>query len=288
MTMQEIMGRNMQALTQMEAVAALIARLKLDASSQPGDPRVREQLDRVVDAMGLTDVIAALQSQERMTVIGATSTMMAQALDLVAEPGRAPGWSFTDPMIIQGIGGGSTMVAGIIAGGAIGKPDARILDIGTGVGLLAVAFCRTFPESTVVGIDPWEPSLAFARKNVADAGLDARIALLQTTIEHFDDADGFDLVWMPVMFLAEAILDDALAHAVRALRPGGELVMGRFISGGDPLTAALGDLRTVRSGGTLLTEQESAARLERAGLIDVRELPRTTPAPLGFTVGRKP
>jgi tRNA1(Val) A37 N6-methylase TrmN6 len=49
------------------------------------------------------------------------------------------------------------------------------LDVGTGVGLLAVAAARVWPAATIVGIDPWEPSLERARANVAQAGLDGRM-----------------------------------------------------------------------------------------------------------------
>ena len=59
----------------------------------------------------------------------------------------------------------------------------RVLDVGTGVGVLAVAFCRRFPNATVVGIDPRELSLEMARQNVAAAGFDSRITLRQTRIE---------------------------------------------------------------------------------------------------------
>src|SRR5438093_1390312 len=47
--------------------------------------------------------------------------------------------------------------------------------LGTGVWAFRVAFCGSFPLSTVVGIDPWELSLEMARQNVAVAGLASRI-----------------------------------------------------------------------------------------------------------------
>jgi len=283
----ELLTLTTRLLTQAESLASLVARLKLDAAGEPGDSEVTAQLDRVVDAIGATELCANLDERQRATVIGHATTMLRQAIELIDDPLRPGGWFYTDPQILQGQGASSTVVADLVAGAGIGRPDARILDIGTGVGALAVAFCRRFPNSTVVGIDPWELSLEMARQNVAAAGLDPRITLRQTRIEAFDDGSGFDLVWMPVIFLRRAVLDDALRAAVAAMRPGAEIVLGRYTGSDDPIVGALGDLRTIRSGGTLLGPADTRALLEGAGLVDVREIDRTWPAPLGLTTGRR-
>jgi precorrin-6B methylase 2 len=284
----ELQTLTTRLLTQAEALAALVARLKLDATGEPGDPEVTAQLDHVLDLIGATDLRVNLDEQERTTLIGHATTMLRQAMDLVDDPVRPGGWYYTDPQIIQGQGASSAIVAQLIAGAGIGRHDARILDIGTGVGALAVAFCRAFPDSTVVGIDTWELSLELARQNVAAAGLSSRITLRQTSIEAFEVVDGFDLVWMPVIFLSRAILEDAVARAVAAMRPGAQIVLGRYTGSDDPLVGALGDLRTIRSGGTLLKPSDTRALLEGAGLLDVHEVDRTWPAPIGLTTGRRP
>jgi 2-polyprenyl-3-methyl-5-hydroxy-6-metoxy-1,4-benzoquinol methylase len=283
----ELLTLTTRLLTQAESLASLVARLKLDAAGEPGDSEVTSQLDRVVDAIGATDLCANLDERQRATVIGHATTMLRQAIELIDDPLRPGGWFYTDPQILQGQGASSTIAADLVAGAGIGRPDARILDIGTGVGALAVAFCRRFPSSTVVGIDPWELSLEMARQNVAAAGLDSRITLRQTRIEDFEDDSGFDLVWMPVIFLRRAVLDDALRAAVAAMRPGAEIVLGRYTGSDDPIVGALGDLRTIRSGGTLLGPADTRALLGGAGLVDVREIDRTWPAPLGLTTGRR-
>ncbi len=283
--LQALTGR---LITQAEALAGLVARLKLDASSEPGDPAVTAQLDRVLDLIGATDLCANLDERQRTTVIGHATTMLRQAMDLIEDPVRPGGWYYTDPQIIQGQGASSMIVAQLIAGAGIGTDDARILDIGTGVGALAVAFCRAFPCSAVVGIDTWELSLELARQNVAVAGLGSRITLRQTGIEAFEDDEGFDLVWMPVIFLSRAILEDAVRRAVAAMRPGAQIVLGRYAGSDDPLVGVLGDLRTIRSGGTLLGPGDTRAHLVGAGLVDVREIERTWPAPIGLTAGRRP
>lgn len=284
----ELQALTTRLITQAEALAALVARLRLDATGEPGDPEVTAQLDRVVDLIGATDLCTDLDERERTTVIGHATTMLRQAMDLIDDPVRPGGWYYTDPQIIQGQGASSVIVAQLIAGAGIGRHDARILDIGTGVGALAVAFCRAFPASTVVGIDPWELSLELARQKVAAAGLASRITLRQTQIEAFEDDEGFDLVWMPVIFLSRAILENAVVRAVAAMRPGAQLVLGRYAGSDDPLVGVLGDLRTIRSGGTLLDASDTRALLEGAGLVDVREIERTWSAPIGLTAGRRP
>lgn len=287
-TFHEMQALTTRLITQAEVLAALVARLKLSATGEPGDPEVTAQLDRVLDLIGATDLCTTLDEWERTTVIGHVTTMLRQAMDLIDDPVRPGGWYYSDPQIIQGQGASSVMVAQLIAGAGIGRHDARILDIGTGVGALAVAFCRAFPSSTVVGIDPWELSLELAHQNVAAAGLGSRITLRRTPIEAFDDDEGFDLLWMPVIFLSRAILEYAVVRAVAAMRPGAEIVLGRYAGSDDPLVGVVGDLRTIRSGGTLLDASDTRALLEGAGLVEVREIDRTWPAPIGLTVGRRP
>jgi 2-polyprenyl-3-methyl-5-hydroxy-6-metoxy-1,4-benzoquinol methylase len=285
----ELQALTMRLVTDAEAAAALVARLKMDAAAEPGDPEVAAQLDRIVDLLGATDLCANLDERERTTVIGHATTILRQAIELIDDPVRPGGWYYTDSQILQGQGASSMIVAHLIAGAGIAVGyDARILDIGTGVGLLAVAFCRTFPGSTVVGIDTWELSLELARQNVAAAGFGSRITLRQTPIDAFEDDERFDLVWMPVIFLSRAILENAVARAVAAMRPGAQIVLGRYTGSDDPLAGALGDLRTIRSGGTLLGPSGTRALLEDEGLIDVREIERTWPAPIGLTTGRRP
>jgi precorrin-6B methylase 2 len=283
----EMQALTMRLVTEAESLAALVARLKLDAAGEPGDPEVTAQLDRVMGLIGATELRANLEERERATVIGHATTMLRQAIDLIDDPVRPGGWYYTDPQILQGQGASSVIIAQLIAGAGIGDHDARILDIGTGVGALAMAFYRTFPDSTVVGIDTWELSLELARHNVAAAGLGSRITLRATPIDAFEDDDGFDLVWMPLIFMSPAILDDAVAHAIAAMRPGAQIVLGRYAGPDDPVANALGGLRTVRSGGTLLNSSDTRALLQRAGLVDVHDVDRTWPAPIELTAGRR-
>jgi tRNA A58 N-methylase Trm61 len=180
------------------------------------------------------------------------------------------------------------LVATLLSDLGVTPPGARILDVGTGVAGLAVAFCRTVPDATVVGIDPWPPALELARRNVASAELESRVTLVETTIQDFEDPDGFDLAWLPSFFVPEPFLDDAMRRIHELLRPGGRIVVGvRSADETDPLEAVTDDLMTVRSGGFVLDPGRAIARLEQAGFGDIHELERTWNPPLRFVVGRR-
>jgi len=279
------MGLANRLLTNAQALAAVVARLRLDELGEDGDPAVRTQLDRVVEALGAREHLDGLEAPERAVVASFVRSYLAQALDLVEEPARAGAWSYADPVLLRAQGSASAVVARLIDEAGLGSPGARILDVGTGVGGLAIAFCAAFPDSTVVGVDPWEPALAIARESVAEAGLEDRITLVAARIEEFDDPAGFDLVWLPSFFIPEPVVDPALERIRSVLRPGGTLVVGAtYADGDDPLAAAVDDLFTVRSGGSVLTAQDALGRLGRAGYEEVKEVERVWQAPLRFVV----
>jgi len=284
----DVMGLTNRLLTSADALAAMTARLRLIDLGEEGDPAVRAQLDRVADALESRELYDALDERERAIVIAFSRSYLRQALDLVEDPTRAPGWSYSDPVLLQAQGSASAAVAHMLARAGVGSPDARILDVGTGVAGLAIALCSTFPESTVVGLDPWEPSLAIARKNVAEAGLESRITLLDAAIQDFDDTDGFDLVWLPSFFIPESVIDRAIERIHDLLRPGGALVVGTAQGEAQSLDAAVDDLRTIRSGGSAAGTADARAWLDRAGFDAVREPDLGMDVPLGLVVGTKP
>jgi len=288
LALDDVMALTNQLLTSANALAAMTARLRLAELGQEGDPAVRAQLDRVADALESRDRYDGLSDQERAIVIAFSRSYLRQALDLVDNPARAPGWSYTDPVLLQAQGSASAVVAHLMAQAGVGTPDARILDVGTGVAGLAIALCRTFPASTVVGLDPWEPALALARKNVAEAGLESRITLRDTMIQDFADPDGFDMAWLPSFFIPDSVLDDAISRIHGLLRPGGTLVVGTMQGEKESLHAAVDGLRTVRSGGAVVSPADARTRLERAGFSDVREPEVGMDAPLRLVVGTGP
>jgi hypothetical protein len=291
MATEDVAATVMRLIAQMEALAALGARMALAAEGGTGDPAVTARLDRVVAALGVE--LGAVPPAQLRQVAGTIRAFFLQSAELLAAPGRPPGWTYDDPAILQSIGASSSAWPAVAAdvpelGAALSRPGARFLDIGTGVGLLAVAACRRWPGLSVVGLDPWEPSLALARRNRADADLDARIELRRIGIEALEDEAAYDVAWLPGPFLPPAVLELACTRAFAALVPGGWAVLGFFGAPPDPLAQAVTDLRVVRGGGLPLVADRGAALLTAAGFSAVRAIaPHPQGGPMRLVIGQR-
>jgi SAM-dependent methyltransferase len=169
----------------------------------------------------------------------------------------------------------------------LGRPGARMLDVGTGVGALAVAYAEVFPELTVVGIDVLPRVLALAEETVAASAVADRVVLRQQDIGALDEPDTYAVAWLPAPFVPEAPLRAGVLQLARALVPGGWLVMGHGKFGGSPVEDAVGRFKTVAFGGTALDDAQAGELLRGAGFDDVRNLP-TPPGAPALTVGRRP
>jgi SAM-dependent methyltransferase len=296
MAYEQMMAVTAPLIAGAEAVAALAARMKLDELGEVGDPDVRGALDRVVSALTVPGLFDGLDETERRSMIGLVTSFLKQALELIEDPGRPGGWVYTDPVVLQSQGQSSGAVPPLIASvaptldgltDALAREGARILDIGSGVAALSISCCRVWPEASVVGVDPWEPAMKLAVQNVSDAGLEDRITLRAIVIEDITDTDSFDLAWMPAPFLPRAVLESSVPVVARSLRPGGWLVLGRYAAPQEALPEALADLRTVRGGGTPLSEDDAVALLEQGGLANVRSVPSEWKAPIRFVAGQR-
>src|SRR5215831_16697325 len=228
MSFEDVMTVVGRWLTATEAFAAVGAELTLQQGPEPGHPVVLDALQSVSAAAGLSG-LDELTGPQRQMVTGLIRMGLHQACDLLDDPARPPGWTFTDPAILQGWGRGSAMIPGALAATAPELAGVRsFLDVGTGIGLLAIAAAGAWPEAAVVGIDIWGPSLDAAAANVRAAGLADRITIRDQDVTALDDVDAYDCAWFPTFFVTEAVFEAAMPRLCRAVRPGGWLVLGRM------------------------------------------------------------
>ncbi|MGD0142956.1 MAG: peptide chain release factor N(5)-glutamine methyltransferase [Rhizomicrobium sp.] len=98
-----------------------------------------------------------------------------------------------------------------------------VADFGTGSGCLLVAFLTNFPNATGLGIDRSAEALAWARRNVARHGLEARCVLSQA--DWVEGVDGsFDVLFSNPPYVSEAEAADAwpeMGHEPQAALVGG-------------------------------------------------------------------
>jgi SAM-dependent methyltransferase len=169
---------------------------------------------------------------------------------------------------------------------ALARPGARMLDVGTGVAALAVAFAELFPALTVVGVDVLPRVLDLAAEAIAASSVADRVVLREQDVSTLDDAATYALGWIPAPFVPERALRAGMPRVARALAPGGWAMVGHGKFAGDPVEDALSRFKTVAYGGTALNDDQAQQMLRDVGLGNVMTLPTPTGVP-AITVGRK-
>jgi demethylmenaquinone methyltransferase/2-methoxy-6-polyprenyl-1,4-benzoquinol methylase len=106
---------------------------------------------------------------------------------------------------------------------------ARVADVASGTAAVAIELARAAPSRTVVGVDQSREMLEAGRIRVGDAGLAARIDLLEGRAERLPFADAeFDA--LTFTYLLRYVDDPAatMRELARVVRPGGVLAMLEF------------------------------------------------------------
>lgn len=113
---------------------------------------------------------------------------------------------------------------------------ARILDLATGTGDLAIAMARRIPGARITGIDPSEGMLDIARRKAKSCGLDERIGFAAGTAEELAADDGaFDAATVAFGVRNFGDLAAGLRQMARVLRRGGTAVVLEFSTPSNPI-----------------------------------------------------
>ena len=103
--------------------------------------------------------------------------------------------------------------------------EARVLELGSGVGRGLVKFASTFPGSAITGVDGDRHSVDRAAELVEHEGMSDRIALVQSTLEDFVEDDAFDLAFINISMHECRDMDRVTDNVKRSLKPGGWFVI---------------------------------------------------------------
>ena len=90
----------------------------------------------------------------------------------------------------------------------------RILDIGSGTGLIALMAAQRNPEAKVLGIDIDEEAVAQSRENIAESPFNSRVECVLQDILTFETKELFDSILCNPPFFTEDTLSDDKSRAL--------------------------------------------------------------------------
>ncbi len=96
--------------------------------------------------------------------------------------------------------------------------ECRILDIGTGTGLIAIMAAQRAAQAQVVGIDIDSDCIEQARENVAASPWSERISIIHSALQEFTSSKGFDVIISNPPYFVDSLLspDDKRSTARHA------------------------------------------------------------------------
>jgi 2-polyprenyl-3-methyl-5-hydroxy-6-metoxy-1,4-benzoquinol methylase len=100
------------------------------------------------------------------------------------------------------------------------KQGASIADVGCGLGSSSILMAQAYPKSTVIGFDYHAPSIEWARKRAAEAGLDDRVRFEVAKAKEYSGGD-YDLVTFFDCLHDMGDPQEAAVHVRKTLKPTG-------------------------------------------------------------------
>lgn len=141
-------------------------------------------------------------------------------------------------------------------------PDGTILDIGTGVGYIALPLAKRYPEATVYGCDIQEGMIVLLREDAAAQGIGNLTGIVMAPSSVGLPDDVADIIVMAQLHHELDAPEPLLAECRRLLRPGGTVAIVDWKdedNGRSPAAGRRVPVATMR------------AQLSDAGFTDLRE-----------------
>jgi protein-L-isoaspartate O-methyltransferase len=289
------------SIGQWDQAATCLAALAVTLQTGPGTggdglaTAAREVMAAAGLGTALTDFDRLPFSPEQLSAIAASALLQGAAL-VRRSPQQSDGWAHLDDATLTAQGRASGAAVNLFLGFVVphvdglaerlARPDARMLDVGTGIGALGLGFAKAFPGLHVTGIDVMPRVLELARESIDGSPADSRVELRLEDVADLVDESRYDLAWLPAPFVPEPALVAGVPRLVRALRPGGLLMVGHGDFAGSDLQNAITRFKTAFYGGTALDAASAVRLLEDHGLTSVRTL-ATPPGTPRITVGSR-
>lgn len=167
----------------------------------------------------------------------------------------------------------------------------RLLDLGGGPGLVAIALLRDNPLLTGNVFD-FEKTVAVAADNIQRAGLEQRLGVLGGNLATDAIGEGYDVIWCSSVLHFVPDLPATLAKIHAALRPGGVLISAHAEIPADPEHArrVMPYYLSMQMLGRHVSESGGLSEaLQRAGFVNIDSYPDVAfaVAPVSVLVARR-
>lgn len=168
------------------------------------------------------------------------------------------------------------------------KPNAKVLDLGTGTGYVALAIARRYQEVRVVGLDIVKKTLAKNTESAKQEGL-INVVFMSYDGESFPfQADTFDVVVTRYALHHFPDIRSTFGEISRVLKPGGELFIADPTPNDDDTTRFVDDYMKMKADGHIkfytLSEWQQLGQSVGLKTVDFFETSITFPRLISTTV----
>jgi hypothetical protein len=162
MTIEAVRDLLMRLDASTRALAALGLAVDERVQGVPLDPAIKTEIDHVLTALGARDMLEGLTAAELTPLLAEIRLTLLLNAQLLLSPART-GWTHTEGELLQSIGEFSATFPNALKqtlprleglADRLESPDGALLDVGVGIGAIAIAMARVWPRLRVVGIDP--------------------------------------------------------------------------------------------------------------------------------------